>query len=98
MSLFIFQGFSLCSAVRFAHRAASEAGLVRERLQTLKPVGGKPSSIYGNKSSLFRFLSGRQKGTSPFVSPAKSQFAQLIRKALKILCAEETYPASAVGL
>ena len=49
-SSFDFSGFFSCSAVRFAHRAASEAGLARERLQALKPVGGKASSIYGKNA------------------------------------------------
>ncbi len=67
MSLFIFQGFPLCSSVRFAHRAASKAGPARERLQALKSVGGKDSNIYGDKRSLLRFLLGLQEGTPPFV-------------------------------
>ena len=49
-SSFDFSGFFSCSAVRFAHRAASEAGLARERWQALKPVGGKASSIYGENA------------------------------------------------
>ena len=61
--------------MRFAHRAASEAGLARERLQALKSVGGKSSNIYGDKRSFLRFLLGLQEGTLPFVPLlVKSQF------------------------
>ncbi len=65
-----FEAFFLCTAARKARRAASGAGLVRERWQALKPVGGKARSRSGDNAASFgSFLGCRKERLRPAPTP-----------------------------
>ena len=85
-SLLGFDGFLLCSAVRFARCVDSAAGLVRERRQAQKLFGGKSRNNSGVNAALFGSFSGSEKESlrkkpsteNPAASTATAQVSLLL--------------------